>query len=103
MKIVQVTYTAKLSFVKKNEENISVVMNDLRAAARPGILYHCCLASDGQNFTHTAFFESDEDHQFLNALASFKRFQQELKAEGLDAPPKQESPTLVGSSRELFH
>ena len=102
MKIVSVSYIAKSDFAKQNQVNIKKVMADLQKLNCPGIFYHCCLSTDGKTFRHTAFFETEEDHQILNNLDSFKNFQEELKAAGFEVPPKQESPSLVGSSRDLF-
>lgn len=102
MKIVRVTYTASAEYAPHNQENIKSVMSDLRSIGNPGINYHVCLGADGKSFTHTAFFESADDEQVLLTLPAFIRFQQELKASGPEAPPKQEVLTLVGSSVEMF-
>jgi hypothetical protein len=102
MKIVRVIYTARPEYVPQNSANISAVMNDLRQAGHAGIFYHSCLGADGKTFTHTAFFESEEDHKLLNALPSFKAFQEKLQASGFEAPPKQELLTLVGASKSIF-
>jgi hypothetical protein len=102
MKIVRVIYTATPEYAQQNSANINVVMNDLQRAAHPGIFYHACLGADGKTFTHTAFFKSEEDHKLLNALPTFKVFQEKLQAAGFEVPPKQESLTLVGSSKNIF-
>ena len=102
MKTVQVTYKAKTDYVTQNQANIGQVMADLQQMAHPGLLYHACLGADGQTFTHTAFFISDDDEQVLLTLPSFKHFQEQLKAHGIETPPKQELMQLVGSSKSLF-
>ena len=102
MKIVKVTYTTKPGFVTQNIGNIKVVMNDLQQLNHPGINYNACVGPDGKTFIHTAFFKSDEDQQLLNELASFRYFQEQLKAGGFETPPKQELLTLVGSSFTIF-
>jgi hypothetical protein len=102
MKIVKVIYTAKAEYAEQNKSNIKNVMADLQKLNRPGINYNACIGPDGKTFTHTAFFQSDEDHKVLNDLASFKHFQEQLKTEGLETPPKQELLTLVGSSKNIF-
>src|SRR5437016_7340404 len=102
MKIVKVIYTAKPEYVEHNQNNIKKVMADLQAINNPGINYNACLGADGRSFTHTAFFNSDDDEKVLIGLPAFIQFQQELKANGLDAPPKQEFVTLVGSSVNIF-
>jgi hypothetical protein len=102
MKIVRVIYTANETFAEQNQANIKNVMADLQKLNNPGINYHVCLSPDGKTFTHTAFFKSDEDHKMLNELASFKFFQEQLKANGFENPPKQELLSLVGSSKNIF-
>ena len=102
MKIVRVTYTTKAEYSEQNQKNIQTVMGDLKQIANPGINYNSCLSPDGVSFTHTAFFQSDEDEKVLLGLPSFKVFQDQLRAGGLEAPPKQELLTLVGSSTEIF-
>jgi hypothetical protein len=102
MKIVKVTYTTKPEYVEHNQSNIKKVMADMQAINNPGINYNSCLGADGISFIHTAFFNSEEDEQVLMKLPSFIQFQQELRANGLEAPPKQELLTLVGSSTNIF-
>lgn len=102
MKIVKVTYTAKAAFAEQNQGNIKAVMADLQKLGNPGINYNACLSADSQTFIHTAFFKSDEDEKVLLELPAFKHFQQELRANGLEAPPKQELLSLVGSSGNIF-
>ena len=102
MKIVKVTYTAKADYAEQNQSNIKNVMADLQKLNHPGINYNSCLSADGKTFIHTAFFNADEDEKVLINLPSFKYFQEQLKASGLESPPKQELLTLVGSSKNIF-
>lgn len=78
-------------------------MSDLQRLNHPGINYNACLGADGKTFTHTAFFKSEEDQKLLNELSSFKYFQEQLKANGFEIPPKQELLNLVGSSKNIFN
>ncbi len=78
-------------------------MDDLQQANKNGINYNACVSEDNKTFIHTAFFNNDGDQKFLNELPSFKSFQQQLKASGLEIPPQQENLTLVGSSIEIFN
>jgi hypothetical protein len=103
MKIVRVIYTTKPELAEKNKANIKAVMEDLQQLNPAGIFYHVCLGADGKTFTHTAFFESDEDRKILNELPSFRRFQEELKSGIPEISPQQEMLTLVGSSRRIFN
>lgn len=98
MKTIQVTYTAQAGFAAQNKINIQAVMTDLQQLHRAGLLYHACVKEDDKTFIHTVIFQSDDDQNFLNELASFKFFQQQLKASGLEVPPKQEILILIGSS-----
>jgi len=102
MKIVRVTYTTKAEYAAQNQDNIKNVMTDLQKLNHPGINYNACVGADGKTFTHTAFFKSDEDQKILNELPSFKFFQEQLKSNGLEVPPKQELLNLVGSSKDMF-
>ncbi len=102
MKTVRVTYITKKEYAEQNKVNIRKVMSDLEGLNHSGILYHVCLSADGISFTHTAFFHSAEDEKHLLELPSFKFFQEQLKMNGLESPPKQELLSLVGSSKDLF-
>ena len=103
MKIVRVTYTTKAEYAEQNQANIKTVMADLQKLNRRGINYNACLNPDGKTFTHLAFMETEEDNNVLLQLPSFVSFQTQLKASGLESPPKQELLTLVGSSTNIFH
>jgi hypothetical protein len=103
MKIVKVTYTTTAAYARQNQDNIRQVMADLQKLDHSGMNYNACLGADGKTFIHTAFFKSDEDQKLLNELPSFKYFQEQLKASGLEVPPKQELLTLVDSSSPVFN
>jgi hypothetical protein len=102
MKIVKVTYTTQPDYAAPNKENINVVMNDLQQMAVPGINYNVCLAPDECTFTHTAFFNTEEDQKVLFSLPSFRQFQEQLKASDPVSGPKQELLSLVGTSKNIF-
>ena len=102
MKIVRVTYSTKTGYADQNQANIKNVMAELQKLNHPGINYHVCLGADGKTFTHTAFFKADSDEKILLELPAFKHFQEQLKSNGLEAPPKQELLSLVGSSKDIF-
>jgi len=103
MKIVKVTYTTKAEYAEQNQNNIKNVMADLQKLNHTGINYNACIASDGKSFIHTAFFKASEDEKVLLELPAFKTFQEQLKASGLESPPKQELLTLVGSCAPVFN
>jgi hypothetical protein len=103
MKLFKITYTTKIGFSEQNQNNIKNVMTDLQRLNHQGINYNACLCADNKTFIHTAFFKEDEDQKILNELPSFKYFQDQLKASGLEVPPKQELLNLVGSSNNIFN
>ena len=77
MRIVRVSYSTKTAYADQNQTNIKNVMADLQELKHPGINYHVCLSADGKTFTHTAFFETDQDEKILTELPAFKHFQEE--------------------------
>ncbi|HWY12745.1 MAG TPA: hypothetical protein VN026_15535 [Bacteroidia bacterium] len=103
MKIVRVTYTTRSEYTEQNQANIKNVMNDLQKLNNTGINYNACIGSDGKTFTHTAFFNQEENEKILFGLPSFKHFQEQLKASGPESSPKQELLSLVGSSKNMFN
>ena len=70
-------------------------MFDLQAINNPGVNSNCFLRPDGISFLHAAFFNSDGDEKVLTTLPAFIQFQQ-LRADGFEAPPKQELLALDG-------
>jgi hypothetical protein len=102
MKIVRVQYTTKPEYSDRNRENISRVMEDLRKLNNPGIKYSSFVFDDKKTFMHLAIFESEETQKILLELESFKQFGAELKANGIETPPKSENLTLAGSSYDFF-
>ncbi len=102
MKIVWVQYTTQPEFATRNSENIAAVAAEVRALALPGIIYCTYLFPDGKTFLHLDHFESEEAHQILTSLASFKKFDAELHASGLEAEPKLVLPGLVASTIDFL-
>lgn len=102
MKIVRVQYTTTDKYVSKSKENIRQIVDELRKINHAGIKYSTYLLPDGKTFMHLDQFENEEAHQALMALESFKRFSAELLASGLEAEPKLELLSLVGSTEQLF-
>lgn len=102
LKIVRVQYTTKPEYAAHNKDNITKVMSDLREINNPGIKYGAYLLEDGKTFMHFTQFENEQAHQVLMNLESFRVFQAELKASGLETPPKAENLSLVASSYDFF-
>lgn len=101
-RIVRVQYTAKQDYTPRNKENIAKVMDDLREINNPGIRYGVYLLEDEKTFMHFTQFENEEAYNTLMTLGSFKQFQAELKASGLEVAPKSENLSLVASSYDFF-
>ena len=102
MKIVKVTYTTKAEYAGQNKANIAKVMGDLQKINNPEIRYDAVVGADDKSFMHFAVFKTDDAEKVLLGLNSFKHFQEQLKASGLESPPKQELLSLVGSSKNIF-
>ena len=102
MKVVRVHYTTTLEFAPVNQANIAGIVEELRSLNHPGIKYGCWLLPDGKTFMHFDQFENEEAHQVLTGLDSFKRFDAQLWASGLEKDPVLEHPSLVSSTESYF-
>ncbi|TSD65016.1 hypothetical protein FFF34_014080 [Inquilinus sp. KBS0705] len=102
MKIVRVHYTTTHEYAATNAENIKAVVKELKTINRPGIKYSTYVLPDGKTFMHFDQLETEADHEFLTSLASFKKFADELEASGLEAEPKLELLSLVGSTEQFW-
>jgi len=102
MKAVRVQYTVKDGYVETNKQNIRQVMSDLRDLKHPNIKYNSFLLEDGKTFMHLAMYPDEETSQIVQNLPSFVKFQTELKASGLEVPPKAEKLELVASAYQIF-
>lgn len=97
MKSVKVTYTVKASFVAKNMENIQTFINDLQKMNNDGIRYSIYLAEDGKTFTHLSLYKDEVAQQTFLEMESFKAFQEQRDASGLEAEPSIEVLNLVAA------
>jgi hypothetical protein len=102
MKIVRVQYTTTREFAPTNQANIAAIVEELKALGHPGIKYGCWLLPDGKTFMHFDQLENEEAHQVLMSLASFKKFDEQLWASGLEVEPQLELPSLVASTEEYY-
>ncbi len=91
MKIVRVQYTTRPEFAVRNAENIAAVAAEIRSLNLPGVIYNAYLLPD-----------SEEAHQSVTSLPSFKKFADELHASGLEVEPVLLLPAMVASSSEFF-
>ena len=102
MKIVRVQYTTTAEFAPINQANIADIVRELKELNHPGIKYGCWLLPDGKTFMHFDQLENEEAHKVLTELESFKRFDAQLWASGLEVEPKLELLSLVASTEEFF-
>src|ERR1700743_672129 len=102
MKIVRVQYTTTAEFAPINQVNIAGIVAELKQLNHHGIKYTCWLLPDGKTFMHFDQFETEEAHQVLTSLDSFKKFDADLWASNLEAEPQLELLSLVASTEEYF-
>ena len=102
MKVVRVQYTTRPEFASVNQQNIAAIVEELKLLNHPGIKYTAWLLPDGKTFMHFDQLESEEAHQALQELPSFKKFANELWASGLEVEPHLELLSLVASTETYF-
>ncbi|OKS86978.1 hypothetical protein [Mucilaginibacter polytrichastri] len=102
MKIVRVNYTTTAEFAPVNKANIEAIVHELKELDHQGIKYSCWILPDGKTFMHFDQFENEEAHKVLTGLASFKKFDEQLWASGLETEPELESLSLVASTEAFL-
>jgi hypothetical protein len=103
MHITRVIYTVKPEYAEPNKKNIEAVMQEVRQKINaPDFKYATYLGEDGLTFMHLAVAGSKEVNERLTGLESFKFFNSELRAKGLENPPKVEHMSLVASGFDIF-
>jgi hypothetical protein len=101
MQAIKVTYTVQKGYAEHNKENIRNVMAELRTLNRADIRYSTFIENDGRTFTHFAVWKDAESFK-LDSLASFQKFQTELKASNPEKLPVAAPLTLVASSYDIL-
>jgi quinol monooxygenase YgiN len=102
MKIVRVQYTTTESYAATNKKNIGEVVEELRKINHPGIKYSAYVLEDGKTFMHFDHFVNEAAHEFLQGLASFKKFAAELWDSNLEAKPKLDLLSVTASTEDFF-
>jgi hypothetical protein len=102
MKIVRVIYTSRPEYVETNKQNITNITKELLELNHPGIKYSTYLLPDGKTFMHFDQFETEEAHDLLTSLESFKKFAAELEASGLEVEPKLELLSLIAATEDFW-
>jgi len=102
MKIVRVQYTTTPEFAPINQANIAGIVKELKELNHPGIKYGCWLLPDGKTFMHFDQLENEAAHELLTSLASFKKFDEDLWASGLEIEPVLELLSPVASTEKFW-
>ncbi|WP_374951655.1 hypothetical protein [Mucilaginibacter sp.] len=102
MKALRVNYTTTAAFAPTNQANIAGIVEELKELNHPGIRYSTWLLPNGKTFMHFDQFENDDAHDVLTSLASFKKFDEELWASGLESEPVVELITLIAATETYY-
>ena len=102
MIIRQNRYTVKEKYVAQNQEQISRVVEELRALGRLDISYSVFVEDNGKTFLHLLFCANDEAEQVFFRLPSQQAFQAGLAASHLEVPPTMTTLGLVGATSDLL-
>ncbi len=101
MKITQIQYTVKESFVAQNKENISGVMAAVRELNPKELKYSSFVKGDGKTFIHLVI-GSEESTKIITGLKAFHKFQRDLNESGFEIPPALSELSLVGASWDII-
>ncbi len=101
MIIVKVTYTVKPEFVQKNHENIKIFMNDFKNVDGNQFRYNAYLCNDGKTFVHLSHYQNETIQKTLLEVPSFKSFQEQRDASGLEGSPEIVVMEPVAFSHEI--
>lgn len=99
---VKVSYTVNKTFVKENQQNISVFMEDFKKVNKAEFRYNVYLLEDGVTFLHIAHYQNEGVQKQILAVPSFKAFQEKRDASGIGNSHKLEVMHAVDSSSEIF-
>jgi hypothetical protein len=100
MKAIKVEYTVKPEYVNTNKSNIQKVMEELKSLGNVGVLYSVYTKEDGCSFVHFAIYRNANEPNIIPTLKSFQAFNEQLKKEGLTAPPVTLKLDMVAKSFE---
>ena len=102
MIVVNVSYTVKQEFVRKNQDNIRSFMIDFKKMDKNDFRYQVYLKEDGRTFVHFSHFKNEEIKKEVLAVPSFKLFQKERDDSGLDGSHKLEVFKMVDTSATVL-
>ena len=102
MIIRQNRYTVQAAYAAQNQEQISRVVEDLRALRRTDIRYSVFVEDDGKTFIHLLFCANEEAEKVFFMLEAQQAFQAGLAASHLEVPPTMTTLHLVGATSDLL-
>ena len=94
MSKVVVRYRVKPDQVKRNEELVGAMYEELHRAGPSGFRYATFKLDDGVSFMHVA--QQEGEHNPLSLIAAAKEFQRDI-ADRCDEPPVVTQLTEIGS------
>lgn len=100
MKIVKVEYQVKPDFVETNKQNITKVMDALKAKNITSFRYSSYYLGEGKFMHHN--ITNEENFAELNELEEFKNFLAALKESQPIVSPKPVEIELVGSNMAII-
>ena len=103
MIIVKVSYTVKQEFVRQNQENINLFLKDFQEMNNDDYRYSVYSCQDGKTFFHLSHYKNEEIKKGLLNVESFKYFQRQRDASGLEMQPQIEVLQLTGSSHNILN
>ena len=102
MIIRQNRYTVREEYAAQNQEQISRVVEELRALHRTDIRYSVYVEDDVKTFLHLLFCANEEAERAFFLLESQQAFQAGLTASHLEVPPTMTTLRLVGATSDLL-
>ena len=102
MIIVKVTYTVKVDFVQKNQENINDFLKDFKKIKSNDFRYIVYIGDDKKTLTHISMYQNEAIQKELLAVQSFKSFQQQRNNSSLEISKNIEIMELAGASYDIF-
>src|SRR5215471_17103616 len=100
--IRQNRYTVQAAYAAQNQEQISRVVEELRALRRTDIRYSVFVEDDGKTFLHLLFCANEEAEKVFFMLESQQAFQAGLAGSHLEVQPTMTTLRLIGATSDLL-
>ncbi|WP_262920564.1 antibiotic biosynthesis monooxygenase [Hymenobacter sp. 5516J-16] len=99
---VQVSYRVVPGYAEQNQRNIAAFLTDFAQLDAAAFRYSVYTKDDGVTFVHLSVYRDEATQQQVLAVPSFRQFQQERDASGLDNTHTVEILRYVGSSAPVL-